>query len=296
MGEVNGEEKTKFFDAFISYGRADSKAFATKLNKRLIGRKLRVWFDQNDIPPAVDWQNQIDDGIERSHNFIFLIAPHSIKSPYCHKEIELAVKYNKRIIPLLHINSDDDWEQMPEKIRTIIQKTHWIFFEEKNNFEESLAKLLATIEQEKDYVKKHTELLVKALEWSRNNRQTNYLLFGEKRSQANDWLKRKFTFLQHPCLPTDLHGEYICESNKNANNLITKVFLVASEKDKDVKAKIGQNLMKEGITIWTNKTDIKTGFEFQSEIERGIESCDNFVFVISPRSVNSPYCANTVAG
>ena len=179
MGEGSDEEKTKFFDAFISYGRADSKAFATKLHQRLIAQKLRIWFDQHDIPPAVDWQNQIDGGIERSHNFIFLIAPHSVKSTYCHKEIELAVKYNKRIIPLLHINSEDFWEQMTDKIRTIIQNTNWIFFEEKNNFEESLAKLLATIEQEKDYVKKHTDLLVKALEWSKNNKQKNYLLFGQ---------------------------------------------------------------------------------------------------------------------
>ena len=219
MGEGSGEEKTKFFDAFISYGRADSKAFATKLHERLIGRGLKVWFDQHDIPPAVDWQNQIDDGIERSHNFIFLIAPHSVKSLYCHKEIELAVKYNKRIIPLLQINSDDYWEKMPSAIRTIIKKTNWMFFESKNNFEESLAKLLATINQENDYVQQHTELLVKALDWSRNNKQTNYLLVGEERSKANEWLKRKFTESQPPCMPTDWHGEYICESTKNGAHL-----------------------------------------------------------------------------
>jgi hypothetical protein len=48
-----------FFDAFISYGRADSKAFATKLHKELISQGLKVWFDQNDIPLGVDFQNQI---------------------------------------------------------------------------------------------------------------------------------------------------------------------------------------------------------------------------------------------
>lgn len=91
------------FDAFISYGRADSKAFATKLYGRLIEKGLKVWFDQNDIPLRVDFQKQIDDGIERAHNFLFIIAPHSVNSPYCLKEIELALKCYKRIIPLLHI-------------------------------------------------------------------------------------------------------------------------------------------------------------------------------------------------
>ena len=40
---------TIFQDAFISYGRADSKAFATQLNQRLIAEGLTVWFDFKDI-------------------------------------------------------------------------------------------------------------------------------------------------------------------------------------------------------------------------------------------------------
>jgi len=57
-----------FLDAFISYGRADSKAFASQLCTRLLEQGLKVWFDQNDIPLSVDFQNQIDDGIEKSDN------------------------------------------------------------------------------------------------------------------------------------------------------------------------------------------------------------------------------------
>jgi hypothetical protein len=69
---------TNLFDAFISYGRADSKAFATKLHVRLLKQGLKLWFDQNDIPLGVDYQNEIDDGIEKAHNFLFIIAPHSV--------------------------------------------------------------------------------------------------------------------------------------------------------------------------------------------------------------------------
>ncbi|MGH1396993.1 MAG: toll/interleukin-1 receptor domain-containing protein, partial [Trichormus sp.] len=94
---------SKFFDAFISYGRADSKDFATKLQACLDEQGLNVWFDFNDIPLGVDFQNQINDGIEKAHHFIFIIAPHSVNSEYCLKEIELAIKCNKRIIPLLHV-------------------------------------------------------------------------------------------------------------------------------------------------------------------------------------------------
>ena len=86
-----------FQDAFISYGRADSKTFAAKLNKRLVDLGFIVWFDFEDIPLGVDYQKQIDDGIEKADNFLFLIAPHSVNSPYCGLEVELALKRNKRI-------------------------------------------------------------------------------------------------------------------------------------------------------------------------------------------------------
>ena len=57
---------TVFQDAFISYGRLDSKAFAAKLNERLIAAGLNVWYDFEDIPLGVDYQNQINDGIDKN--------------------------------------------------------------------------------------------------------------------------------------------------------------------------------------------------------------------------------------
>jgi hypothetical protein len=57
-----------FFDVFISYGREDSKAFAIELNRQLTEQGLITWFDQEDIPLAVDYQKQINTGIEKAHN------------------------------------------------------------------------------------------------------------------------------------------------------------------------------------------------------------------------------------
>ncbi|MGQ4649062.1 TIR domain-containing protein [Lyngbya aestuarii] len=200
---------TTFFDVFISYGRADSKAFATKLHQRLTALGLKVWFDQNDIPPAVDWQQQIDDGIERTHNFIFIVAPHAVNSVYCLKEIELALKYNKRIIPLVHIKSDRD------KIHPTIRKLNWIYFQEDiDDFEASFAQLINTLNHQTDYVKQHTQFLIKALEWERHQKRTSYLLIGEEKQQSQSWLKRRFKYEQPPCVPNDLHCEYITESIK----------------------------------------------------------------------------------
>ena len=307
------EKMNGCYDAFVSYGRADSKTFANQLHDRLLKEGLKVWFDQNDIPLGVDFQNQIDDGIEKAHNFLFIIAPHSVNSPYCGKEIDLAVRRNKRIIPLLHVenitqeiwqqrNPDRDpseWEGYKAKglhssypnMHSAIGKINWVYFrEEIDDFEKSFAGLLDILTRHQDYVHQHTYFLVKALEWQRNQKQSSHLVIGEERIQAENWLKVRFKDEQPPCEPTDLHCAFICESIKNANNLMTQVFLSYSEKERAFMEKLANTLRRESFTVWTNKTDIHSGEDFVEAIYRGIEEADNVVYLMSEASLQSPYC------
>ncbi|NEP08828.1 MAG: TIR domain-containing protein [Symploca sp. SIO2C1] len=303
----------QLFDAFISYGRADSKAFAAKLQGCLAEQGFKIWFDFNDIPLGVDFQNQIDDGIEKAHQFLFIIAPHSINSPYCRKEIELAIKCHKRIIPLLHveqINQEtwqqrnpngtvEEWEAYQAKglhssfpnMHPTIGKINWVYFREGiDDFDKSLADLINLLGSHHDYVEQHTQLLVKALEWQRHQRQTRYLLTGEGRQQATSWLKIHFKEEQPPCTPSDLHCEYITECIKNGNNLMTQVFLSYADENRETMEKIRNSLRRKSITVWTNLTDIQTGEAFGEAINRGIEQADNLVYLLSPESINSKYC------
>lgn len=300
-------------DAFISYGRADSKGFATQLYARFLEKGLKIWFDQNDIPLGVDFQNQIDDGLEKSHNFLFIIAPHSINSPYCGKEIELALQRNKRIIPLLHVEqiSQETWQQRNPgrplsaweeyqakglhssfpNMHPTIGKINWVYFREGiDDFEKSFAGLLELLKRHQDYVEQHTYFLAKALDWKRHHKQPRYLLTGDERKTAEAWLKFRFEDEQPPCEPTDLHCEFICESTKNSENLMTNVFLSYADQERSFMHKIARTLMREGMTVWTNTTDIKSGEEYGAVIDRGIEQADNFVFLISEASLKSVYC------
>ncbi|MBD1860074.1 MULTISPECIES: toll/interleukin-1 receptor domain-containing protein [Trichocoleus] len=276
----------KFFDAFISYGRADSKDFAEKLYQQLTERGLKVWFDKRDIPHSVDYQLQIDDGIEKAHNFLFIITPHSVKSSYCRKEIELAVQCHKRIIPLLHVKADE----LKEQTHPIIRKIQRLEFQEGiDDFEKSFANLIKVIQRHEDYVQQHTQLLAKALEWERNQKQTSCLLIGEEKQQAQSWLKIRFKDEQPPCIPTDLHCEYITESIKNTNNLMTQVFISYADADRATMEKICNSLRRASITVWTNRTDIRTGEVFEEAICRGVEQADNVVYLLSPESVTSEF-------
>ncbi|MEM9007320.1 MAG: TIR domain-containing protein [Cyanobacteria bacterium P01_F01_bin.86] len=302
-----------FYDAFISYGRADSLTFVTHLDKRLTQLGYRIWCDFNDIPLAVDFQHQIDDGIAKSHNFLFIISPHSVNSAYCRKEIELAQRYQKRIIPLLHVEhidratwqqrhpsgTDAHWQAYQDKglhssfphMPPAIGKINWVYVREKqDDVEQALQEMAQIFQRHRDYVEHHTAFLNEALAWEQNQKQTAFLLLGEPRQRAETWLKQRFQDEQPPCLPTDLHCEFITESIKNAHNMMTQVFLAYAQADTEVMQNIRRSLLRQGFTIWSNQTDILSGEAFQRAVKRGIEAADTLVYLLSPDSLQSKYC------
>ncbi|MBD2113160.1 MULTISPECIES: CHASE2 domain-containing protein [Cyanophyceae] len=239
-------------DAFISYGRPDSKDFAVALCQRLIDLGYRVWLDQTDIPFAVNYQTHIDRSIEKSHNLIFIISPHSVNSPYCTEEIEQALRYNKRIIPLMHVGqiSRETWQRRHPKGT----EADWIDYQTKGLHSASrnihpgiaklnriscrdglddpnqyLAQLVQTLEDRKVLVHQHTQYLMAALTWVQNQRQSRYLLIGAVREAAEAWLKQAFEDEPPFCQPTNLHGEFVTSSTKYADSRLAQVFLCYDE-------------------------------------------------------------------
>ncbi len=292
---------SNYKDIFISYGRAESKYFASQLYDLLTEKGYKVWFDQNDIPLAVDFQDQIDEGIEKADNFIFVIAPHSIRSPYCKKEIELATKYSKRIIPILHI--EPSAEMIDEFMHPSVSKRNWLymrqdFVEEKgqnewldiDDKEEGQNGLLSILESHKEYVRRHTELLHNALEWEKQYRNTRYLPFGDRQTASEQWLLTKFKDQQPPCLPSSIHCEFISEARKNSENRMTDVFVSYAEEDEKIRNRVLRSLSQHLITTWTHQMDIQAGGDFEEEVEKGIEQADNFIFFITHESIKSQYC------
>ncbi len=283
---------------FISYGRRHSLDFARKLYNRLTAESFGVWFDMNDIPLGVDFQEQIDRGIEKADNFIFIISPHSVKSIYCRKEIELAVKYNKRIIPLLHVYPSD----CEDKMHPVIARLNWIYFQEdKNDFEPSFNGLVELANTHKAYVRLHSVLLHKALEWEKRKYLADYLLFDSERLTAQKWLLIRDFFdkkglpTQAPCFPTDLQAIYISESKANAELSMNDIFISFADENKPFKDRLALSLAQHALSTWIRDEDIKSGTDFDKAVEEGMERADNFVCIISKASIKSDICKMELA-
>ncbi|WP_020532904.1 TIR domain-containing protein [Flexithrix dorotheae] len=295
--KINRSTGTECHDIFISYGRKESRAFAGKLNKALLAVGYDVWIDQDDLPLGVDFQDQIDKAIEKSHNFLFVIAPHAIASEYCLKEIELALKYKKRIIPVLQVERD------LYKVHEEIGKINWVYLREKedanlpldqwqtiDDFDKGFSEVQSLLEDNKAFVEQHTHLLLKALEWERTQKDRQGLLVGKERQEAEKWLSSTFSGVKPPCLPSDLHCEYLAEAKKNAENLMTNAFICYATEDIERRDEINRELLRHGFTTWTHQNDIQKGVDYDQAIEEGIERADNLLFFLSPNAVKSEYC------
>lgn len=265
---------TDFYDVFISYGRADSEELAFQVKGWLETEGLTVWLDYAAIPPGVDFQHHIRDGISRAHNFVFLMSPHAVNSAYCRMEIDLAVSLGKRIVPVMHVEalSRSDWQaRYPDgtdqtwanyqaqglhsslvNLPPAISRINWIYCRTGLDlFEPAMRGLLATVQTQQACVQLHTILLQQAQTWQRYHRQTTYLLRRPALQQAQTWLAEAQDQMDWPCQPTLLQCEYITESAKHAAAGLAQVYLCYTDADAIKGDRLAQTLLRSGVTLWT---------------------------------------------
>jgi len=189
---------------FVSYSRKDS-VVARKVILSFKDTGQDVWVDWEDIPPAVDWLEQIFRGIEGSDAFIFLISPDSVASEVCNVEVGRAAQNNKRIVPVVVRDVD------PKITSDIIRKLNWIFIREPDNFEDGLAKVKTAIELDLPWVEEHNRLQLRALEWHRK-KEPSLLLHGKDLRNARSMV---MTAAKKDPTPTNLQQLYIYHSNQD---------------------------------------------------------------------------------
>ncbi|MCB9453190.1 MAG: TIR domain-containing protein [Anaerolineaceae bacterium] len=197
-------------DVFISYSRKDAP-FVHRLHEALAKQERDVWVDWEDIPLTADWWREIQNGIEATDAFAFVISPDSVRSDVCRREIDHAIANNKRIIPILHRAVIDPAEQ--KLMHPSVGSHNWIFFRESDDFDAAFQKLVNALDTDLSHVREHTRLLVHAKEWNNGQRNSSYLLQGDELKKAETWLEHSVA--KSP-KPTALHAEYIGASRQAA--------------------------------------------------------------------------------
>jgi WD40 repeat protein len=203
-------------DVFISYSRKDI-AFAHILVDALKSNGLETWIDWEDIPPSADWLNEILRAIEAADTFVYIVSHNSKNSEVCSKEIQHAIENQKRLVPIV-IHAEIKPEELPQNIAAL----NWIFFPDgevlslqTSGFQQAFDKLLSAIKTDLEWVKEHTRLQVRALEWQKNQYETSFTLRGRELIEAETWLAQ--TSEKKEPQPTSLQRQYVLESRKGAD-------------------------------------------------------------------------------
>ena len=191
-------------DVFISYSRKD-KEFVSRLYEALAEHKAETWVDWEGIPPTAEWLQEIFAAIEGSDAFVFVISPDGVMSEVCQLEVAHALKHNKRLIPVVcqEVNA--------QEVPAPLADRNWIFFREDDDFKTAFGTLMEAVKTDLDWVRAHTRLLVKALEWDRQQRDKSYLLRGRDLREAEAWLTQSD---QKEPKPTEIQGAYVASSRK----------------------------------------------------------------------------------
>ena len=193
-------------DVFISYSRRD-KVFTQKLFEALKGANRIVWADWDSIPAASDWDAEIKEGIEQAESVLFLLSPEWIKSNECRKELNHAVTMGKRLIPILYQMVD------PNDVPPELAKINWVYMRDTDDFDKAFVTLCAAMDTDLEWVKTHTRIQVRAVEWDKKKRENSFVLRGKDLADGEKFVSEAAGKSPEP---TALQGEYILASRKDA--------------------------------------------------------------------------------
>jgi formylglycine-generating enzyme required for sulfatase activity len=287
--EARKNAENRMTDIFICYDADHDKAIRDSVVQSLSRYAKTTWIHDRDIQKGADYEREIKLGIEQADNFFYFISPHSIASDYCQKELAHALKYNKRIVPLLITPT-------PELgIPKILRDLQYVDFTDNTcqaDYDNDIDDILNILRLDQAYYEQHKVFLARALKWQAENQKPSFLLRGHNLENAKTWLRLNNEREQHP--PLSLHKELISRSEAAKGQLGTEVFVSYSRKDSDFARHLNTKLQEAGKTTYFDQESISKGVDFGKEIYKGIEGADNFVFVISPDAVQSPYCQGEV--
>ena len=194
-------------EIFVSYAQED-KDFVQSLSSALKQRKRETWVDWEGIQPTDKWHQEIFRAIEHADAVLFVLSTHSASSNFCREELTHAFNNNKRIIPI--VREKVGVAALPEFIR----ERQWIFFREGDDPGKALVSLITALDTDLEWVKAHTRLLNRAIEWNRHKRDYSFALRGSELRGAETLITSNHG--REPGL-LPLQTDYVLSSRRDAN-------------------------------------------------------------------------------
>ena len=193
---------------FISYSRADM-AFADELVDGLELTGFETTIDRHSILEGEDWKKRLGGLIQDADTIVFIVSPDSARSELCTWEVEEAHRLSKRILPVLWKAPGD--AAPPAQLSSL----NYVRFDAGHPFVAGLRALGRALNSDVAWLREHTRLLARAMEWDAGGRPEIRLLSGDDIVEAKSWAASRPKDAPEP---TPLHLDFIRQS-ENAEAL-----------------------------------------------------------------------------
>ena len=244
---VDRSKEASRLGVFISYSRNDI-SFADQLDGALGLLGFATVLDRREIGGGEDWKGRLGALMRDTDTVVFVMSPSSAISEICAWEVEEAVRLGKRIIPVICRNLDGALP--PQRIASL----NYIFFyadpaSPSSGFGTGLIQLVAALESDRVWLREHTRLLQRAVEWDAVGRPSVRLLSGSDVDLAKSWVSQR---PRNAPPPTALHLEYVQASEEHERTQVEAVRQNVEERERLVRerevanAQLAQAVQREG--------------------------------------------------
>src|SRR5262245_4386205 len=109
---------------FVSYSRKDSE-FVDRLIEALEKYGFPTWQDVDAIAGGDVWKGAISKAVRESDAFLIVLSPQSADSPNVSKELAVATKHARRILPVMYQGC-----KIPDNMEYDLAELQWADFHE----------------------------------------------------------------------------------------------------------------------------------------------------------------------
>jgi CRP-like cAMP-binding protein len=140
---------------FTSYARKDQeivKRLMKDLHSMLVNSPVEIWFDQTNIAPGKDWDEAVQDALQRTTAMLLVISSNAVKSKNVKSEWNYCMEEGKTIIPVL---IDPNCE-IPFRLKTY----HYIDLTEyasPQHYKEGLERIAETLQEIGEHAEKNQD-------------------------------------------------------------------------------------------------------------------------------------------
>ena len=282
--------KCEYFDLFISYKRDNGddhgQKLAIELHDKLTKDGFKVWLDNEEIGFSNNFEQRIEEALLHSKKVACIISPAWVESPNCRFEVQKAIEFEKRIIPIHYqefrklLNDQKEKGLLTEKEWLRIDRPQEIDFSHPSKLKSGYDDLKSVCRLHDDITLQFNKNLSESYYWGKYNRPKSMLLSGSQLSKTK-LLKPKCNSDEELPTFTELQNEFLEASERFVKTEVTdkrKVYLAFTKEEIEYASELNMELKLQGVTTYFDD-DASTGSDSSGGFIEPILNCETVLDV-----------------